>query len=175
MLKSKLTLEIATIENLNWIMQAIDLCRPVLAMHQSGQWQGKEPSKETIEIDIKNKQFYLLFEDHQCLGGAALLNKDNAYDHLLSGSWLNQEPYVVVHRFFIHPTFHGNHLGRELLKSIELHVWHQGVRNIRLDTHERNIPMRKLLTSQSYQEVGRVNLPQAGERLVYHKVRGNSL
>ena len=172
MTMSKYKLKVATSHDIDWIIQAIDLCRPILARHQSGQWQGKEPSKHTIENDIKNKQFYLLIGDRECLGGTALLHKDEAYDYLLSGSWLNQEPYIVMHRFFIHPLYQGKKLGKVLLRLIEEHVWNQGILNIRLDTHERNLPMRALLKSMSYQQVGRVNLPQAGERLVYHKVRG---
>ncbi len=169
---SKYKLNIATQKEIAWIMQAIDLCRPILAAQQSDQWQGKEPSFKTIENDIKNKHFYLLSDKHNLIGGAALLSKDDAYDHLLSGSWLNQDPYQVIHRFFIHPQFHGKKLGKILLTGIEDIVWQKGITNIRVDTHEKNSPMRGLLKSIGYLEVGRVNLPLAGERLVYHKVRG---
>ncbi len=162
----------ATVNDILWIMQAIELCRPILASQQSDQWQGKEPSLKTIQNDVKQKQFYLLKNRNQSIGGAALLSKDDAYDHLMSGSWLNQDPYIVIHRFFVHPTFHGQKLGKVLLTCIEDLVWASGTQNIRLDTHERNAPMRGLLKSLNYVEVGRVNLPQAGERLVYHKVRG---
>lgn len=172
MTMSKYKLNIATVKNITWIMQAIDLCRPILAGQQSDQWQGKEPSLKTIQNDVKHKQFYLLEDGNQVIGGAALLSKDEAYDHLISGSWINQDPYIVIHRFFLHPTFHGQKLGKVLLTCIEDLVWARGIQNIRLDTHERNIPMRGLLKSLKYVEVGRVNLPQAGERLVYHKVRG---
>ncbi len=172
MLMSKYKLTIATLKDIPWIMQAIELCRPILAAQQSDQWQGKEPSLKTIQTDIQHQQFYLLSDDRQWIGGAALLSKDDAYNHLLSGTWLNQDPYIVIHRFFVHPKFHGQKLGKVLLTHIEDLVWNQGIVNIRLDTHEKNAPMRGLLKSMSYLEVGRVNLPQAGERLVYHKVRG---
>ena len=60
MTMSKYKLNIATVKNITWIMQAIDLCRPILAGQQSDQWQGKEPSLKTIQNDVKHKQFYLL-------------------------------------------------------------------------------------------------------------------
>jgi GNAT superfamily N-acetyltransferase len=172
MLKSKYSIRLGTTQDTPWIMEAIELCRPILAAHQSGQWQGTEPSQKTIENDILHRQFYLLTFNDRLIGGAALLPRDNAYDHLLSGAWLNQDPYIVIHRFFIHPTFHGQKLSKVFLTLIEEWVWRKGINNIRLDTHERNIPMKGLLRSMSYLQVGRVNLPQAGERMVYHKERG---
>jgi GNAT superfamily N-acetyltransferase len=169
---SKFSLKIAQPKNIAWIMHSIDLCRPILAAQQSDQWQGKEPSLMTIRLDVQHHRYHLFLKDHTVIGGAALLSKDDAYDHLLSGSWLNQEPYIVIHRFFIHPEFQGKKLGKLFLSAIETKVWNQGIRNVRVDTHEKNLPMRGLLTSLGFLEVGRVNLPLAGERLVYHKVRG---
>ncbi len=170
---SKYKLQIAEQKDIAWIMQAIDLCRPILARQQSDQWQGKEPSLKTIEKDISNRRYYLLANEKIWIGGAALLPKDEAYDQLISGSWLNQDPYIVIHRFFVHPQFHGKNMGKLFLSMLEASVWRKGLSNIRIDTHERNLPMRGLLKSLHYIEVGRVNLPHAGERLVYHKVRGN--
>ena len=171
MVKSKYFLHLADATFTPWIMRTIEACRPILKLHQSGQWQGREPSLKTIENDIKNHHFLILFEDEQPLGGVAILNNEPAYNSLLEGQWLNEAPYRVLHRFFIDPQFHGRKLSKIFLTFIEEYVWQQGVDNIRLDTHERNLPMRGLMQTMHYQEVGRVILPHAGERLVYHKVR----
>ena len=171
MIKSKYFLCLADAALIHWIMRSIEACRPLLKLHQSGQWQGIEPSLKTIENDIKGHHFFILFENELPLGGVAILNNEPAYNHLLEGSWLNDAPYCVLHRFFIDPQFHGRKLSKVFLTLIENYVWQLGVNNIRLDTHERNLPMRGLMKSLDYQEVGRVILPHAGERLVYHKVR----
>ena len=38
------------------IMSMIDQARVILASHQSGQWQGEEPSLATLVNDIKQSQ-----------------------------------------------------------------------------------------------------------------------
>jgi RimJ/RimL family protein N-acetyltransferase len=169
---SKIFLKKATQKELGWIVDAIDRCRPVMASHQSGQWQGNEPSKTTILQDILNGTYYLLSIDEVTVGGCASLNNEPAYNHLISGSWLNQNPYRVLHRFFIDPSHHQKGYGAMLLRATEQWVLAQGIHNIRLDTHARNEPMKKLLLKAGYPCCGEVNLPQAGLRLVYHKVIG---
>jgi GNAT superfamily N-acetyltransferase len=169
---SKYLLTLATHSHRDWILHQIDECRKQMANHGSGQWQGKEPSLKTIENDILQQRYYLLFENHQPCGGAALMNHDSAYDQLLEGRWMNEDPYMVVHRFFIAPMHQGRHLSKILLNELEANVRRQHVHNIRLDTHALNLPMRGLLHRQGYLEVGKAWLSQAGERLVYHKVLG---
>jgi GNAT superfamily N-acetyltransferase len=172
MAKSKYLLTVATPTYRDWILHQIDGCRKQMAAHGSGQWQGKEPSFATIEEDILHQRYFLLFENHQPCGGAALMKHEPGYDHLLEGRWLNQDPYMVIHRFFIAPSYQGRHLSKILLDELELQVQQHHVNNLRLDTHALNQPMRGLLKRQHYHEVGKAWLPQAGERLVYHKVLG---
>ena len=172
MAMSKYLLSIATSSSCHWILRQIDDCRLQMARHGSGQWQGREPSLATIEEDIIYHRYYLLLIDDQPCGGAALMNHEPGYDQLLEGQWLNQDSYMVIHRFFIAPAFQGRHLSKILLTKLEELVYQHRVNNIRVDTHALNQPMRGLLMRQHYHEVGKAWLPQAGERLVYHKVLG---
>jgi len=59
-----------------------------------------------------------------------------------------------------------------LLARLEHHIEDNQVRNVRLDTHALNQPMRGLLARLQYRQVGKAWLANAGERLVYHKVLG---
>ena len=173
LMSKKLTIKIATKKDAPWIMESIDACRPIMATFDSDQWQGQEPSMKTIQKDIQQKQSYLLIDQNVRIGGVAILNHDDAYQSLRKGQWLNDEPYMVLHRFFIAPAFQGKKLSISFLNTIEAWVVQHGYHNIRVDTHEGNLPMRGLLKKLKYQEVGQAWLPQAGMRLVYHKVLGD--
>ncbi len=172
MVMSKYTLTLATPFHRDWILLQIDGCRQQMAAHGSGQWQGKEPSLATIEEDILHQRYYVLFEDNQPCGGAALMTHEPGYDQLLEGQWLNQDPYMVIHRLFIAPSFQGRQLSKILLTHLEQQAQQHHFHNIRIDTHALNEPMCGLLNRQQYTAVGKAWLPQAGERLVYHKVLG---
>jgi RimJ/RimL family protein N-acetyltransferase len=171
---SKYLLTHAKTEHLPWIMASIDACRLQLATHESGQWQGSEPSLKTITEDIDKNRYYLLHVNGQPVGGTAILTDEPAYNTLLSGAWLNQEAYLVLHRFFISPLFQRQHYGQYLLMSVETLMRKPPfkVHNIRIDTHALNLPMRRLLKRMAYNLCGEVELPNAGQRLVYHKVIG---
>ena len=174
---SKYLLTMAYPSDLDWIMASIEGCRLQLASHQSGQWQSGEPSYKTIQEDIQNHRYYLFKVDGQLVGGTAVLTHEPAYDQLRQGAWLNQNRYVVLHRFFIAPPAQGNHYGFRLLQEIETLARKSPfqVTDIRLDTHALNEPMRRLLAKMSYQLCGEVDLPGAGLRLVYHKIIGDTL
>jgi GNAT superfamily N-acetyltransferase len=169
---SKLNLQIATELDLPWILKQIDRCRGLMVHHQSGQWQGREPSLETLRHDILEKRYFLAYVGDERIGGTAILNHDLAYNQLLSGQWLNNQPYWVLHRFFINPDVHNQGFGMALLIAIEEKAKLDQIYNIRLDTHERNLPMTKLLIKAGYAWCGQVDLPHAGLRMVYHKVIG---
>ncbi len=170
MAMSKETIRQATLRDLPFVMNGINEAKKQLAMHQSGQWQYGEPSEKTIHQDVTSGQYWLLVMDHQIIGGCALMTHERAYEHLTTGQWLNNDPYRVIHRFFIHPDRQQKGYANMFLSLLEHMVLNQGVHNIRVDTHERNIPMRKTLERAHFVFIGEAYLPQAGIRFVYHKV-----
>jgi RimJ/RimL family protein N-acetyltransferase len=169
---SKYSLSKATLHDLPWIMDQIGACRVILSFHQSGQWQGSEPSLLTLQSDIQVGQYYVFKVANQFVGGTSIMHQEPAYEKLIRGAWLNQHPYLVLHRFFVAPVFHGKGYGLLLLNAVEALGKKSGIFNFRLDTHEYNIPMKKLLLKAGYTMCGEVDLPQAGRRIVYHKVIG---
>jgi GNAT superfamily N-acetyltransferase len=172
---SNFLLNYANAADIDWIMASIEVCRFQLSKHQSGQWQSGEPSYKTIQQDILNQRYYVLRVDGQLVGGTAILTHDPAYDQLRQGAWLNQQRYVVLHRFFIAPLSQGKGYGLKLLQEIEVIAKNNPfqVNNIRVDTHALNHPMRQLLVKMAFQRCGEVDLPNAGLRLVYHKIIGD--
>jgi GNAT superfamily N-acetyltransferase len=152
------------------LMEMYEKAKVLLKEHRSGQWQFGEPSEQTISKDIQEGNLFGLFQDGYLKGACALLNKDLQYDHLIEGKWLNKEPYLVIHRFVIDPSCHQQGLGRMFISLIEGYTLELGIYNIRLDTHERNVPMKALLDKTAYQPCGKVHFPNIGERIVYHKI-----
>ena len=167
---SKETIRCATLHDLPFVIAGIEEAKKQLATHQSGQWQNGEPSEHTIQNDIELGQYWVLVMDHHILGGCAVLSCEPAYDHLVIGQWLNQDPYRVIHRFYIHPSWQQKGYAKQLLDFVESNALNNGIHNIRVDTHERNIPMRKTLERTHYHYVGEAYLPKAGMRFVYHKI-----
>lgn len=169
MVLSKEIIRLATPTDLPPIMEGIKGAKKQLKKHKSGQWQNGEPSIKTIKKDIEIGQYFVLAVDGVITAGCALLFFEDAYTNLNKGAWLNEDPYGVVHRFYVHPSFQRKGYAVKLLQGIENHLLQLGIHNCRIDTHERNLPMRRTLEKLNYIEVGEASLPLAGLRLVYHK------
>jgi GNAT superfamily N-acetyltransferase len=171
-MNKKMILKYVTSDDMPNLMRIVRQAKEIMKHHHSGQWQGSEPSEQTITHDIHQKQYYGLYVDNELVGGCALLPYEDDYHPLVSGQWLNTNPYMVIHRFVIDAEKHRQGFGLALLQSLEEVVQAHGIHNIRVDTHELNKPMHRLLIKAGYIQCGQALLKQAGLRVVYHKMIG---
>ena len=106
----------------------------------------------------------MLDETGKIVGTFALLPSPEVnYNVIYNGQWLNDEPYYVIHRIASTPDSHG------VLDAL-LDYCESQVNDIRIDTHEANIIMRKGLEKHGYQYCGIILLLNGDERLAFHKV-----
>jgi hypothetical protein len=94
---------------------------------------------------------------------AFLPSPEVTYHVIHNGQWLNDEPYHVIHRIASTPESHG--ILDALLDYCESQVY-----NIRIDTHEANIIMRKGLEKRGYLYCGIIHLLNGDDRLAYQKI-----
>ena len=131
-----------------------------------GQWGNDFPKKELVESDIK-KDGYVVVDNSGIIGVFVLSDREETYD-AINGNWLNDEPYGVIHRIAAAGTRTG--AGQFILD------WSLNkVGNIRIDTHEDNVPMLKLLKKNGYKYCGKVSYKNRGERLAFQKIINNQI
>jgi GNAT superfamily N-acetyltransferase len=152
------------------IMGVIRDAQAMMAMQGSGQWQDGTPARATILHDIKDGHFYVAKDDEIIIGVMAFLDYDPEYQNLLTGAWHYGPRYKVIHRFAIKGSHRQQGVGSFLLKEAETIAKAQGVDTIRIDTHEKNIPMTKLLEKNGYQAVGTVILEKIKLRTAFEKL-----
>ena len=105
----------------------------------------------------------MLDERGEVVGTFALLpSPEVTYNVIYDGQWLDDEPYYVIHRIASTSGSHG------ILDAL-LDYCESQVRNIRIDTHEANIIMRKGLEKHGYQYCGIIHLLDGNERLAFQK------
>ena len=86
---------------------------------------------------------------------------DPCYKIIYDGEWLNDEPYAVLHKVATRGL--KRHMGEEILNYAFKHN-----KNVRIDTHEDNIPMQNLLTRHGFKHVGTIILKNGEPRWAYH-------
>jgi len=132
------------------------------------QWPEGYPSAEDVQEDIHACRAYVLKQNGHICAYFYIDFYDNAYPHIV-GAWHSQAPYMVIHRVAIKEAFRGTGVSSVLFRIFEELAKSKGISNLRIDTHEKNIPMQKVLTKNGYAYCGTV-VQGNGLRLAYDKI-----
>ena len=161
----------STWEDLPVMLQLRDTAREIMRSYGNvNQWPEGYPPPSKFEKDIELGCSYLMSD----LSGnivatfAMLPGPDPTYSIVYDGQWLNDKPYLVVHRIASTPDSHG------VLDAI-LDFCEAQSTDIRIDTHADNIVMIKGLKKRGYQYCGIIHLLNGDERLAFQKTVSISL
>ena len=166
----RLQLITAGAEALEEIMGFIADGKAFLREQGLDQWQEPDyPGRRDIEDDIAHGEGCLLIEDGKAVGYACLcLRGDRSYDQI-DGAWLNDRPYAVIHRLAMARAERGSGYGRMAFAALEERARELGFSDIRVDTHEGNRIMRRILERGGYTRCGIVRF-FGKVRVGYHKI-----
>lgn len=135
------------------------------------QWQNGYPDISTISNDIINGNSYVLEKDGSIIATVvASFEKEKSYDSIYEGQWISNGEYVVIHRVAVDSTYKGMGLSSQIIKYIEKLCLQKGVYSIKVDTHEDNLPMQKVLKKNEFQYCGIVYLEDKSKRIAFEKV-----
>lgn len=134
-----------------------------LIMKQSGnpsQWGNDRPSMDLILSDIQNGTGYVLEEDGRLYGAFALLFGSDPTYAVIEGKWKNDFPYATLHRVASDGSHHG--VLHEILSFCRIFS-----DELRIDTHENNLIMCKLLAKERFEYCGVIHLADGSPRLAF--------
>ncbi len=160
------TIRKSTLADLPTILNLRDQAREIMRSYgNTFQWPEGYPRDDMFRKDIEVGGSYLMLDDRgEVVGTFALLpSPEVTYNIIYDGQWLNEEPYYVIHRIASTPGSHG------VLDTL-LDYCERQVHNIRIDTHEANIIMRKGLEKHDYQYCGIIYLLDGNARMAFQKV-----
>lgn len=138
-------------------------------MAQSGnptQWAGEYPSGYDVRLGIEKGTSYVCEDNGEIVASFHFeANSDDpTYRKIYDGEWKNLLPYGVIHRIAV--KYHGKGIVdfcfNECFKLIS---------NLKIDTHENNIPMRKCLLRCGFEYCGIIYLANGESRVAYQKVK----
>jgi len=152
-------------EDLGVIMGLVDEARMIMrASGNYSQWTSGYPGKNVILSDMERDGAYVICrgEENAVVGYFAMFpSPDPTYDYI-EGAWMDDEPYLVIHRLSSGPSTHGIlHEALEYAFSIRDEV--------RIDTHEDNAIMRHLMAKEGFTECGTIYLENGDPRLAFEK------
>lgn len=160
----------STEKDLKNIMKIIKGAKEFLKENKVDQWQSGYPDEEVILLDIEKGYSYVLEDNGVILGTAALsFDGEETYDKIYEGSWLSSGEYGVIHRIAIDRNAKVKGLGTEIIKKVEEICLDKGIKNIKIDTHEDNLTMQKLLEKNNFKYCGVIYLEGNIKRIALEK------
>ena len=160
------TIRKSTLADLPVILSLRDQAREIMRSYgNTFQWPDGYPRDDMFEKDIELGGSHVMLDETGTIVGtfALLPSPEVTYNIIYDGQWLDDAPYYVIHRIASTPQSHG------ILDAL-LDYCESQVDNIRIDTHEANIIMRKGLERHGYSYCGIIHLLNGDERLAFQKV-----
>ncbi len=130
------------------------------------QWRRSHPAADLIRDDIEKGICHVICDETGIHGVFALCEgEDPTYRYIKDGAWLNDEPYVTIHRIAGDQKIHG------ILKcAVEYCRTYTG--NVRIDTHEDNKVMQGALTRNGFKRCGIIYLLNGDPRIAFQLKEG---
>lgn len=125
------------------------------------QWGHSYPTEEIVKEDIQKGRGYVLCDEVMIHGVFVIqTGEEPAYQIIEEGAWLNDEPYITIHRVAGDGVMHG------ILHCVMEHC-RQLSKNIRIDTHEKNLPMRRAIGKEGFERCGIIYVRDGSPRIAY--------
>lgn len=151
------------------------LARDFMAEQGNPQWQDGYPYDDVVQNFVNGGNFRILEIGGKVAAVYSVFDSDGEYDDI-KGRWLTDgedgknKNYLTVHTLAVSPLFRGQGLAKAAFKEAEEEARVSGKASIRMDTHIKNLPMQKLLSSQGFTYCGTIKSRGEGMFICFEKV-----
>lgn len=143
------------------IMGIIADARAFLGQQGIDQWQGTYPDEAAVQQDIQAGTNRVLVVDGAVAGTASLMpGPDPFYARIDGAGWVGERDYMMIHRFAVSAKIRGHHLSQYFLSNLFSEAYRRGVRDLRIDTHAKNVIMQHVVASNGFVYRGVVYLDE---------------
>jgi GNAT superfamily N-acetyltransferase len=160
----------STYNDIESIMTIIKQAQAYFKSQGIDQWQNNYPNPSVIENDINLDESYVILMNQKIVGTYVLsFRNECTYDIIYDGNWLTLDKYAVIHRIAFDQSIKGQGLSKNVLDYIYTQCIDNHIYSIKIDTHEDNSVMRKMLVSNGFIHCGTILLKDGNKRLAYEK------
>ena len=153
-----------TFEDLSEILKIYEHARQFMRENNNpNQWGTVKPAVSQVENDIQNSKSYVCINDNNEIVGVFYfsIEEDPTYNYI-EGKWLNDDKYGVIHRIAVKENTKG-------IGTFCINWAYEKCHNLKIDTHENNIPMRSLLKKIDFKFCGIIYLLDGNPRNAYQE------
>ena len=128
------------------------------------QWGHTYPSEELIHDDIKNHICKVVCDEDDIHGVFALCEGEDPTYGYIEGAWLDDEPYIAIHRVASDGQVRG-------ILACAVSYTSGMSRNIKIDTHADNLRMQHLIEKRGFTKCGTIYVEDGSPRIAYQRCK----
>lgn len=163
-----------TAADLEAVMDILNEARRTIAALGINQWQDGYPTADVILDDIARDRSRVLVKDGEVIGTFAVLDDgEPTYDRIFDGHWLTGDEsrsYIAVHRVAVSVKSRGTGASGKIMQYAGELAAELGMKSVRIDTHEGNVVMRRMLEKNGFVHCGTIILESGDPRVAYEKM-----
>ena len=164
-------IRLAEKKDIDRIMQIIADARESIGRLGIDQWQYGYPTRDIVKEDIMLERSFVVVENGEiCATFALMLHGEPTYKKIYCGAWIGDGDYLALHRIAINSANRGRGIAEGIISFLCEYSNENGYSSVRVDTHEGNIPMRKMLEKNGFEYCGTIHLLDGQERVAYEKL-----
>ena len=136
------------------------------------QWQYGYPNRDIIKNDVSNGFSYMVYseEENEIIATFCLKeDEEPTYKRIYDGVWINKGESFALHRIAICNAKRGTGVANAIIEFILNKCRESGVLSVKVDTHNGNLPMRRMLERNGFVYCGIIYLATGEERVAYEK------
>lgn len=159
----------ATADDVDAVAKILDDARAFMRSLGNPQWQDGFPGRDFISGKIADGLMYKLMCGDEIAAVFSVLDYDGDYD-VIDGKWLTEDNYFVLHTVAVAAEYRGKGCARYIFAHARDMAKERGKASVRMDTHEKNVPMRTLVTSLGFTYCGTLRVRDGKPRVGYEKL-----
>ena len=160
------------------VMAIIEEARRTIATLGIDQWQNGSPNEAMILDDVKEGLSRVALVDGEVAGTFAVIhNGEPVYTVIEDGEWQTPDrditgewTYIAIHRVAISVAHRGSGISTAVIRYAEETARSLGRTSLRIDTHEGNVVMRRMLEKHGFTPCGIIHLENGDPRVAYEKI-----
>ena len=162
----------ATINDKEDLKNIIILAINHMKEENNNQWYDADIILNTTMKSVVNNTHYIVKENNETIGMFSMIyGIDETYNEI-DGKWINNDPYVTIHKIAV--KYYNLKIASKILDFVIKNAINNNIYNIRIDTHEDNISMKKFLEKHNFIKCGIISITKdfndkKSLRLAYQK------
>lgn len=173
-----MNIRVTTPADLSAVMSIIEEARHSIAALGINQWQNGTPNRAMITRDMAEGQGRVVTLDGEIIGTFAILyGGEPTYAVIEKGAWQIPDrdaagdwSYIALHRVAVSLSHRGSGVSTAIIEYAESFARILGKRSLRIDTHEGNTVMRRMLEKHGFVPCGIIHLENGDPRVAYEKI-----